>query len=43
LLRRKAGLVARVDGLKEYNQNLINTSKDMTILTTKGAQNIEKL
>jgi chemotaxis protein MotB len=40
-LLRKAGLVARVDGLKEYN--LINTSKDMTILTTKGAQNIEKL
>jgi len=41
-LEEKAGLVARVDGLKEYNQNLINTSKDMTILTTKGAQNIEK-
>ncbi|MBC5841967.1 MAG: OmpA family protein [Flavobacteriaceae bacterium] len=41
-LEEKAGLLARVDGLKEYNQNLINTSKDMTILTTKGAQNIEK-
>ena len=41
-LEEKAGLAARVDGLKEYNQNLINTSKDMTILTTKGAQNIEK-
>jgi chemotaxis protein MotB len=41
-LEEKAGLAATVDGLKEYNQNLINTSKDMTILTTKGAQNIEK-
>lgn len=41
-LEEKAGLTARVDGLKEYNQTLINTSKDMTILTTKGAQNIEK-
>ena len=41
-LEEKAGLAARVDGLKEYNQNLISTSKDMTVLTTKGAQNIEK-
>ena len=41
-LEEKAGLAARVDGLKEHNQTLINTSKDMTILTTKGAQNIEK-
>ena len=41
-LEEKAGLAARVDGLKEYNQNLISTSKDMTILTAKGATNIEK-
>ena len=41
-LEEKAGLAARVDGLKEHNQTLINSSKDMTILTTKGAENIEK-
>ena len=41
-LEEKAGLAATVNGLKDYNQNLINTSKDMTVLTTKGAQNIEK-
>jgi chemotaxis protein MotB len=41
-LEEKAGLSARVEGLKEHNQTLINTSKDMTILTTKGAENIEK-
>jgi chemotaxis protein MotB len=41
-LEEKAGLAARVEGLKEHNQTLINTSKDMTILTTKGAENIEK-
>jgi chemotaxis protein MotB len=41
-LEEKAGLTATVAGLKDYNQTLINTSKDMTVLTTKGAQNIEK-
>lgn len=41
-LEEKAGLTARVEGLKEHNETLINTSKDMTILTTKGAENIEK-
>ncbi len=41
-LEEKAGLAARVSGLQEHNQTLINTSKDMTILTTKGAENIEK-
>ncbi|MBA0883746.1 OmpA/MotB family protein [Flavobacterium undicola] len=41
-LEEKAGLSARVEGLKEHNQTLINTSKEMTILTTKGAENIEK-
>ena len=41
-LEEKAGLKATVDGLKETNQHLITTSKDMTVLTTKGAENIEK-
>ncbi|TRX29744.1 OmpA family protein [Flavobacterium franklandianum] len=41
-LEEKAGLKATVDGLKDQNQNLISQSKDMTVLTTKGAQNIEK-
>jgi len=41
-LEEKAGLTAAVEGLKEHNQTLINTSKDMTILTSKGADNIEK-
>ena len=40
---------ARVEGLKEQladlrksNQNLIESSKDLTVLTTKGATNLEK-
>jgi chemotaxis protein MotB len=41
-LEEKAGLTATVAGLKDYNQTLISSSKDMTILTTKGAQNVEK-
>lgn len=41
-LEEKAGLTATVNGLKDQNQNLISQSKDMTVLTTKGAQNIEK-
>ena len=41
-LEERAGLAATVEGLKEKNQLLINTSKDMTVLTTKGAENIEK-
>jgi chemotaxis protein MotB len=41
-LEEKAGLKATVDGLKDQNQNLISQSKDMTVLTTQGAQNIEK-
>jgi chemotaxis protein MotB len=41
-LEEKAGLAATVAGLKEYNQNLTNTSKDMAILSTKSAENIEK-
>ena len=41
-LEEKASLAATVERLKEKNQLLINTSKDMTVLTTKGAENIEK-
>ncbi|CAM2814151.1 chemotaxis protein MotB [Flavobacterium succinicans] len=41
-LEERAGLAATVEGLREKNQLLINTSKDMTVLTTKGAENIEK-
>ena len=41
-LEEKAGLTATVSGLREHNQTLISTSKDMTVLTTKGAENIEK-
>ncbi len=41
-LEEKAGLAATVAGLKEYNQNLSNTSKEMAILSTKSAENIEK-
>ena len=41
-LEEKAGLKASVEGLKDYNQTLISQSKDMTVLSTKGAENIEK-
>jgi chemotaxis protein MotB len=41
-LEEKAGLAATAALLKEQNQGLISTSKDMTVLSTKGAQNIEK-
>jgi chemotaxis protein MotB len=41
-LEEKAGLKASVDGLKENNQLLISQSKDMTILTAKGGENLEK-
>ena len=41
-LEEKAGLTATVAGLKEHNQGLINTSKDLTLLTAKGAENLEK-
>jgi hypothetical protein len=40
-LLRRAGLTATV-WFKDYNQTLISSSKDMTVLTTKGAQNVEK-
>ena len=45
----KSGLSASLLALKDQNENLkstnqglITTTKDMTVLTTKGAQNIEK-
>jgi chemotaxis protein MotB len=41
-LEEKAGLTATVASLKDQNQDLISTTKDMTVLSTKGAQNIEK-
>jgi chemotaxis protein MotB len=41
-LEEKAGLAASVAGLKEHNQTLITTSKDLTMLTSKGAENLEK-
>ena len=41
-LEEKAGLTASVSGLKDYNQTLISTSKDLTMLTSKGAENLEK-
>lgn len=48
-LEEKSGLNATLtaltsenDNLKKNNSDLINTSKEMTVLTTKGAQNIEK-
>ncbi|MFV8269384.1 OmpA/MotB family protein [Flavobacterium sp. GT2N3] len=41
-LEEKSALSATASFLKEQNQGLISTSKDMTILSTKGAENIEK-
>ena len=41
-LEEKAGLTATVDGLKQHNQDLLNSSKDLTMLTSKGAANLEK-
>ena len=48
-LEDKAGLAAslaaykdQVEHLKSNNQDLINNSKDLTVLTKKGAENLEK-
>lgn len=38
----ESGLKASIAGLKDHNQSLISTSKDLTMLTNKGAQNLEK-
>ena len=41
-LEEKAAFAATAATLKDQNQHLISTSKDMTVLTAKGAENIEK-
>jgi chemotaxis protein MotB len=41
-LEEKAGLAATAASYKLHNQDLISTSKDLTVLTTKGAENLEK-
>ena len=41
-LSEKDALSKQNDYLKQNNSDLINNSKEMTVLTTKGAQNIEK-
>ena len=41
-LAKAEGLQNRLDDLKSSNQQLINSSKDLTMLTTKGADNLEK-
>lgn len=41
-LTEKEALNQQNDYLKKNNTDLISTSKDMTVLSTKGAQNIEK-
>ena len=41
-LEEKAGLAATVTALKDQQTHLISQSKDMTVLTAKGAENIEK-
>ena len=41
-LEEKAGLMASVSGLKDHNETLMTTSKNLTMLTSKGAENLEK-
>jgi chemotaxis protein MotB len=41
-LEERAAFSATAASLKDQNQLLISHSKDMTVLTTKGAENIEK-
>lgn len=41
-LSEKEALSKQNDYLKQNNTDLINSSKEMTVLTTKGAQNLEK-
>jgi chemotaxis protein MotB len=38
----RSSLMNQLDYLKKNNSDLINSSKEMTVLTTKGAQNLEK-
>ena len=39
-LEEKAGLAATAASYKEHNQDLINSSKDLTVLTTKGINSL---
>ena len=41
-LTEKDALENQVEYLKQNNTDLINSSKEMTVLTTKGAENLEK-
>jgi chemotaxis protein MotB len=41
-LEEKAAFAATATTLKDQNKNLIETSREMTVLSSKGAQNIEK-
>lgn len=41
-LTEKDALASQVDYLKKNNTDLINSSKELTVLTTKGAENLEK-
>jgi len=41
-LTEKDALSKQIDYLKQNNSDLINSSKELTVLTTKGAQNLEK-
>jgi chemotaxis protein MotB len=41
-LAKAEGLQNRLDDLKASNQQLIESSKDLTMLTTKGADNLER-
>jgi chemotaxis protein MotB len=42
-LEEKAGLAATAAALKDQSKNLMETSKEMAVLSAKGAQNIEKV
>ena len=41
-LSEKEAMLKQNDYLKQNNSDLISNSKDLTVLTTKGAQNLEK-
>lgn len=41
-LTEKSAIESQLDYLKSNNTDLINSSKELTVLTTKGAQNLEK-
>lgn len=41
-LTEREALANQVDYLKKNNSDLINSSKELTVLTTKGAENLEK-